>query len=270
MTAQPPPERFLPQWLSPGRLAPYRAAAGSQSAAVDLYRWNIAVSAAVYEGLHLLEVVLRNAMHDQLVIWHQSTGNGGRWMDDRNGILEDKARKDIATARARTRKPSPTEGHAVAELTFGFWRYLLARRYQDNLWRLAVRHAFPHLQPQTRSEVEKPLIRLHKLRNRIAHLEPVHRRDLLDDRQDILTVLGYICPDTATGTRPAAASPTSSRTGPPPGRPLTQPPRPGEELSGRGGGCSGGGDAPSGVLVLPGGTRVRRDGHGRSVRPANH
>lgn len=194
--AQPPPERFLPQWLSPGRLAPYQAAAGSQRAAVDLYRWNIAVSAAVYEGLHLLEVVLRNAMHDQLVIWHQRTGNSDSWIDDRAGILEDRARKDIATARARTRKPSPTEGHAVAELTFGFWRFLLARRYQDNLWRLAVRHAFPHLQPQTRSVVEKPLISLHKLRNRIAHLEPVHRRDLLADRQDILTVLGYICPDT--------------------------------------------------------------------------
>ncbi|MEU2577530.1 hypothetical protein ACIP3B_33435 [Streptomyces anulatus] len=133
-------------------------------------------------------------------------------MDDRNGILEARTREDIATARARTRKPSPTEGHAVAELTFGFWRYLLARRYQENLWRLAVRHAFPHLQPQTRSVVEKPLISLHKLRNRIAHLEPVHRRDLLADRQDILTVLGYICPTPATGIWQGAVFPTSSRT----------------------------------------------------------
>ncbi len=195
VTAQLHPERFLPQRLSPGRLAPYQAVAGSR-AAVDLYRWNITASAAVYEGLHLLEVVLRNAIHDQLVLWHQSTGASGSWMDDRARILEDRARKDIATARTRIRRPSPTEGHAVAELTFGFWRYLLARRYQDNLWRLALRHAFPHLQPQTRSEVEKPVIRLHILRNRIAHLEPVHRRELLDDRQDILTVLGYICPDT--------------------------------------------------------------------------
>ncbi|MEU5137434.1 hypothetical protein [Streptomyces californicus] len=54
--------------------APYQAAAGSRRAAVDLYRWNITASAAVYEGLHLLEVVLRNAIHDQLVLWHQSTG----------------------------------------------------------------------------------------------------------------------------------------------------------------------------------------------------
>ncbi|WP_327425482.1 hypothetical protein OG612_44030 (plasmid) [Streptomyces sp. NBC_01527] len=195
--AQHPPERFLPQRLPLGRLAPYQAAAGSQSAAVDLYRWNIAASAAVYEGLHLLEVVLRNAIHDQLVIWHQSTGDSGSWMDDRRSMLEDKARKDITVARSRTaRKTSPTEGHAVAELSFGFWRFLLARRYQDNLWRLAVRHAFPHLQPQERRMVETPLISLHTLRNRIAHLEPVHRRDLLTDRENILTVLGYICPDT--------------------------------------------------------------------------
>ncbi|MCX4506735.1 MULTISPECIES: hypothetical protein [Streptomyces] len=85
--------------------------------------------------------------------------------------------------------------------------------------------------------MEKPLINLHKLRNRIrnriAHLEPVHRRDLLADRQDILTVLGYICPDTRDWYQTGCRIPdTVKGPAPQPVNPLMQPPCPGEELRG--------------------------------------
>lgn len=105
----------------------------------------------------------------------------------------------IRTSQARSRanrKAAPTEGHVIAELNLGFWRFLLARRYHATLWRTAVSHAFPCLRPKDRGAVEQPVIRLHKLRNRVAHLEPLLREDLLARRQDMLTVIGYICPDT--------------------------------------------------------------------------
>jgi len=53
--------------LTPERLAPYRAAAGGGTdRALDLYEWNGRISAAVFEDLDYLEVVLRNACHHQL------------------------------------------------------------------------------------------------------------------------------------------------------------------------------------------------------------
>jgi hypothetical protein len=133
------PDQFLPPRLSQGRLAPYVAASGSLPRAVDLYSWNIAASGAIYETLHVTEVVLRNAMHDALADSHRAAGHAGSWMDDPNGLLTHEHVADIAKARSRVnRKAIPTEGHVVAELNLGFWRFLLARRYQDNLWRTAL------------------------------------------------------------------------------------------------------------------------------------
>ncbi|MCL2849231.1 MAG: hypothetical protein FWE61_04175, partial [Micrococcales bacterium] len=48
--------------LSPERIAPYqRRCGGDLVAAIRLYEWNLSVSAAFYEALSILEVVVRNA-----------------------------------------------------------------------------------------------------------------------------------------------------------------------------------------------------------------
>ncbi len=83
----------------------------------------------------------------------------------------------------------------VAELTFGFWKYLLAKTYESTLWTPALRHAFPNLRPQTRRTAYRTVDRLHVLRNRIAHHEPIHRRDLQADAQAIDCLLGWIDAD---------------------------------------------------------------------------
>ncbi|RAN71124.1 hypothetical protein B5P43_34320 [Bacillus sp. SRB_336] len=57
-------EAILLRRLSPPRLAPYLDTAGSLQGAVRLYRWNVELSGAVYEALHIFEVVLRNAMDE--------------------------------------------------------------------------------------------------------------------------------------------------------------------------------------------------------------
>jgi hypothetical protein len=48
-------------------------------------------------------------------------------------------------------------GKVVAELTFGFWRYILAGTYQATLWSPALRHAFPHLRTRDRAAVYGPV-----------------------------------------------------------------------------------------------------------------
>jgi hypothetical protein len=104
-------------------------------------------------------VALRNALHEELSTWHSSQGWPGQWYDDPNGVLTQNSKNAIARTRARikSRGQQETEGKVVSELSFDFWRFLLAGHYQSNLW-------VPCLQK----------------RNRIAHHEAIHQRDLSD------------------------------------------------------------------------------------------
>lgn len=179
--------------LSPERLAPYlRATGGDLTAAVRLYEWNLAVSGALYEALGILEVTLRNALSAQLAAHHGTLA--GNWYDDPLGVLSDLAHDDIAAARRRVRKlhRPETPGRIIAELSFGFWKFLLAKRYEATLWTGYLRHAFPNLQPQNRATVYRALDELHTVRNRIAHHEPIHNRDLTADTLTIYRLLDWI------------------------------------------------------------------------------
>ena len=76
--------------LTATRLAPYLAAAhGNRKRALQLYQWNIELSGAVYEALHVFEVVFRNALDAQLCVWNagqtdQSTQllHNSEWLQD--------------------------------------------------------------------------------------------------------------------------------------------------------------------------------------------
>lgn len=182
--------------LSTERLVPYlRAANGELDKALRLYEWNLAVSGGLYEALGILEVVLRNALGTQLAAHHGTLS--GHWYDDPLGVLSDLAHEDIAAARRRVRKLQrpETPGRVVAELSFGFWKFLLAKRYEATLWTGYLRHAFPNLQPQSRAVVYRSLDELHTVRNRIAHHEPIHSRDLTADTLTIYRLLDWIDAD---------------------------------------------------------------------------
>lgn len=182
--------------LSTERLTPYLGAMkGDLAEAVRLYEWNIAVSGAFYETLSILEVVLRNALSEKLAAHHGTLT--GSWYDDPLGILSAQAADDIAAARHRVAKLRRGEspGRVIAELNFGFWKFLLARRYEATLWTGYLRHAFPNLRPQNRATVYSALDTLHTIRNRIAHHEPIYTRDLSADMLTIYRVLDWINPD---------------------------------------------------------------------------
>ncbi|QSB04797.1 hypothetical protein [Natronoglycomyces albus] len=153
-----------------------------------LYDWNIAASAAFFADLHRFEVVLRNALHS-----HAARVFSENWFD-RPDLLTERGRADVNKVKTRIRGPISSDA-IVSELSFGFWRYLLSHRYEQTLWTPALRHGFPHLHPQARKEVERRVKYLNELRNRIAHCEPILRRDLEQDRNDLLLVVGWICPE---------------------------------------------------------------------------
>lgn len=182
--------------VSAPRLATYvRATGGSVDAGVELYRWNAEVAGALWEVLGHVEVVLRNALHDELTARHRRLDRAGEWYDDPAGELEAHARDDVAKARRRLRRAGAPvlPGKIVAELSFGFWRFLLARRYTASLWP-ALRPGFPYLASADRRELEAPVARLHQLRNRVAHHEPLIAEPLTDRYADMLLVVGAVDP----------------------------------------------------------------------------
>ena len=63
--------------LSPERLRPYRTAVGGDlEQAIALYTWNAQSAAAFFEVLGHFEVVLRNALHNELTAWHAARHRG--------------------------------------------------------------------------------------------------------------------------------------------------------------------------------------------------
>lgn len=184
--------------LSAERLAPYRAAVGGDlQTALQLYEWNREIAAAFGATLGDLEVLLRNAMHDQLTAWSSAQHGEPRWYLDQGRLFTADALDDIAKARRRaTRTGRPeTPGRVVAELTLGFWRYLLASRYERTLWLPCLRTAFPGLRGRgMRRDVNDAVRDLHLLRNRIAHHEPIHDRPLPALHATAMSVARWVCP----------------------------------------------------------------------------
>ncbi|WP_454856035.1 hypothetical protein [Promicromonospora soli] len=178
--------------LSPPRLGPYlRASGGNVRAALKLYQWNVEMSSAVYKMLHLVEVLLRNAMDAQLRAWNATqidprTGqaHGEDWLMDPSHLIERIVRReeiDKATRRAtlavrdsNTGPRSVTHDDVLAQLMFGTWRFLLPGRDSGRqlLWQDALAQAFPGLRRPVQDLV-RDVDGLHRLRNRVAHLEPL-------------------------------------------------------------------------------------------------
>lgn len=168
----------LESWFSADRMAPYRDMCnGDGDQAAALYGWNAELSAAMWHTLGHVEVLVRNALNRELSTWSRHRYGTDRWYLKIDRLVSDNTRLDINTARRRATRNgrAETSGRVVAELNLGFWRYLLARRYDGTLWRYCMFRAFPG---QRRADVERAIASLHVLRNRIGHHEPIHNRPI--------------------------------------------------------------------------------------------
>lgn len=183
--------------LSADRLSTYlHECSGDITAAITLYEWNTAISAALWETLGNTEVVLRNTVASRLALRHTRLRRPRSWLDDPARELDSRAAADIAEARYRLQskgKPA-TEGQLISELSFGFWRFLIARRYQTTLWP-ALAGGFRYAPNRAIHTVENPIRRLHEFRNRLAHHQRVWNMDLPARYADMLDVIGFIDPD---------------------------------------------------------------------------
>lgn len=189
-TAPTPEEEVaLRAAISPDRLATYEQAAKSRGVDVlTLYVWDRDLAAGTMADLALLEVALRNAMSQQLAV------AAGRpdWYVAELGF-DNRSLQNITNAWKKVPSRSRTPGRVVAQFSFGFWRDLLeaggaagygpreTKADYEALWRGHMSNAFPggraiarsQNKPYTRASTLDVVKKIHALRNRVAHHEPL-------------------------------------------------------------------------------------------------
>ncbi|EIA4658306.1 hypothetical protein SDD15_004484 [Salmonella enterica] len=200
------PSNSIKASLSAARVGTYETYVGGHAGvdqtkkALNLYMWNAQVSAAFLVPLHICEVVTRNALSEVL---EKIYGQRWPWSAGFERSLPDPVRgyspkKDLINAR----RFQPTTGKIIPELKFVFWQKLLTSRFDQRLWNTDIFLAFPNAAgaglstANVRQNIYDDLENIRKLRNRIAHHEPIITRPLEDDFSRIKRVVAYKNTDT--------------------------------------------------------------------------
>ncbi|MEI9402085.1 Abi family protein [Mesorhizobium argentiipisi] len=174
-------------------------AGGDRNRAIEFYTLNAALCESLYTPLHMLEVALRNRIHQVMAATH-----GDTWYDleayQANPVQAEmlaKARQDIEDA-----KKEETPGRVVAALTFGYWTALLGKEYED-LWQQTLKDIARREDGKglTRKAFSKPLAPIRTLRNRIAHHEPILYWSLPKHYEAILQLTTWLSPMAAEWCR---------------------------------------------------------------------
>lgn len=201
--------------LSSERLETYRLSPKEPpSDTLARYLWNLALCESLYPAIHLLEVVLRNQVHLALFPhfqedWLLKTGE--------RAILKQPAQRDVQKVIERLtsdRKPV-TPGRVIAGLTLGFWVFLFSKPYEMPLWRKNLTTVFPGLPKQACKQplIQPRLMNIWKLRNRVAHHEPIWNKTyLMSNYQDIIGFLNAMTPTAQALLKPVDRFPSIYQT----------------------------------------------------------
>jgi len=192
--------------LSRERLAKYLTRTGGDAGhALDLYAWNQEIGAALTVTLSQVEVCLRNQVARALAdaygpAWH-------RVARLRNAHAE--VQHELDKAEGRVKKAVPSVPDIIAASDFNLWRELCKPAYAGVFWAKRVPIAFPHMtltgkERETLAEVHRRVDLLLKLRNRIAHHEPIIGSNwepigtkLTDRHREATELLGWMSLDLA-------------------------------------------------------------------------
>lgn len=203
-TGNDPRDEAIRRALSPARLSTYESPFEGRvdqpvAAALDLYTWNTKVSGAFLAPLHICEVAVRNAVSDALEAIY---GPSWPWSPGFQRSLKRYYREEMVKKCGKVE----STGKLIPELNFGFWKSMFTSRYEDRIWATHLHPIFPGLPGDTplgdlRESVFQDLERANSLRNRIAHHEPIFRRNLRKDLRIINRLVSNRCEHTAEWIR---------------------------------------------------------------------
>lgn len=206
-------------------MRPYLDAANqNERDALALYRWHSELTAAVQAILGTTEVVLRNAIDRELQQWNnlQSDTTQSWLLHEPEAPLRALSAGKRKDALSRARKDAaarlhghPRFGHVVnhddvlAQVMFGMWKDLLPNHLPDaqpektenrnrlRLWEESLHRAFPLTEDSNGEITFWRVARIHKLRNRVSHMEPLLTVDITDEIDRAFKLLRSIDTDVA-------------------------------------------------------------------------
>lgn len=209
------------QALHRSRMAPYLSeAGGNDKDALDLYLWNLKLTAAVQEVLGVTEVILRNAMDRELQRWNsKKAGAKTSWLMQEpetplRGLVNKKRKQALHRAKKEANSRPyghPRRGAAVchddvlAQLMFGTWKDLLPNHApnagaaqhninRERMWNEALQNAFPYEADLDGRKTYWRVAHLHLLRNRVSHMDSLLNIDVKDRIQDAFKLVGSVDP----------------------------------------------------------------------------
>ena len=159
-----------------------QACGGDTRRAMTLYRYNLKLSQEMFTIISCFEVVLRNRIDVQMVD-HLGTD----WLRDAilpNGALYydrrvENTRKIIEKAyNGLMREGNYSHSKLLSEMEFGVWKYMFSNATYALMGQILLR-IFPNKPKSTRqcrydnTYIFQELDYINKLRNRIAHHEPI-------------------------------------------------------------------------------------------------
>ncbi|MBF4607543.1 Abi family protein [Curtobacterium sp. VKM Ac-1393] len=177
--------------------------------AADLYEFNLRLAGGAFKAIQMCEVIVRNAMDQQLRAWNQTAVGTEDWTLHPAPMLKacfyDDGR-DLTDAASKAskalRKSGRTVGHddVLAQMSFGAWRYLPPGRKphmaKQRIWDEALTHAFPGRQDRTTTDTLAQWLGItYDFRNRVAHHEPIYHLDVAAKRRVISDVIDAVSRD---------------------------------------------------------------------------
>ena len=166
--------------MSATRMNRYLIASDNNSKkAMTLYRKNLHLSQELFTVISCFEIALRNAIDKQYTSqygehWLRNSSLDGGMFDSQNC----RHAKEVITKTVTKLANRYTHTKLLAEMDFGFWRYLFAQPqfYAGKQTLLRIFPSKPTSTPNiqyNQSFVFNQLEKINGLRNRIAHHEPV-------------------------------------------------------------------------------------------------
>jgi hypothetical protein len=187
--------------LSKSRLSTYRSyvtqTIGNDDLdkALELYAWNAKTSSAYLLPLHIYEVVLRNAIADAISLRYGANWAFNSYFENSlpNPAHGYSQRKDLISVRNQ----HAAIGKIIPELKFAFWEHMLTQRHDGRIWDAHIKTVFPFLPAaetteQSRTKLNGFCYNIRKIRNRIAHHEPIFNQGALNTAlTHIVTSIGF-------------------------------------------------------------------------------
>ena len=190
--------------LSRPRMGTYLSATNQdQAKSLELYIWNSQISAALLVPMQICEITIRNAVSD---IFVSQFGHQWPWQRSLENTLPSKFRTELIKAREK-RGVNNRASKVIPELTFNFWQQMFVSRYDQQFWVPNLHTLFPNAPgnmpvSQLRGSIFNDLDKIRRLRNRIAHHEPIFAQDLNLAMNKIERLIEYRCLDTSNWAAP--------------------------------------------------------------------